>query len=428
MKLKTILPIALMALSATALSGCGDSGDKLTIWTFSDEMTNIVNKYYDGKANVIEKNTVTQVTSDLATAQRSNKNIPDIVCLEAAVVAKYTDVTIDSKQAAFLSLDDISGTEEMYDYTKSVSKTVDGHIIGLSWQATPGGFFYKEEIAKSVNINSPEEMKAKISTWQGYLALAEELKAQNIKICSSIQDPIKVFLGDRSKGWVDNNTLQMEDVMFGPTSGDKANCFDVVRTLHQNKYTKETGDRDEGWVKNIPSNDTLGYFCSSWGLNFDLMPAAGTTAGHWKMCEAPVNYFKGGTWLAIPKGAGKVDKAKEFIKFITTDQEFLKKRCLETGDFMNSRSVMQQMSENYTCDFLGGQNHLKILYEVAKKINGNLISPYDATIDSIFETVAGDYAQTIVDEQLTQEQARENQKDSFVTGVASRYSNIIIPE
>lgn len=430
MKLKRIISLASMPLLAASLAGCfGKSTTKegeLLIWTFSDEMSKICQKYYSGNVKVIEKTSVTQVTADLANVQRSGKGIPDVVCLEAAVVAKLTDKTLDN--SSLLSLDDISGTEQMYDYTKSVAKTVDGHLLGLSWQATPGGFFYKEDIAAQVGINSVEAMEAKISTWQGYLELAEECKTKNIAICSSILDPVKVFLGARNKGWVDStNTLQMEDVMFGPTSEGTSNCFDVVRSLQQNKYTHETSDRDKGWFKDIPSSDTLGYFCSSWGLSFDLMPNAGTTAGHWKMCKAPVNYFKGGTWLSIPKGATNVDLAKSFIKYLTTDQTFLKARGEETGDFMNSRSVMQELSQNYSCSFLGGQNHLKKLYEVAEHVNGNLISPYDATIDSVFTSVVGDYAQHATGSASDIEEERELQKDAFVFGVKSKYSNINVP-
>ena len=427
MKLKKLIP--LLTLLATSLTGCGNNGndDELLIWTFSDEMLKICQKYYTGKVKVIEKTSVTQVTADLANVQRSGKGIPDIVCLEAAVVAKLTDKTLDN--SSLLSLDDISGTEQMYDYTKSVAKTVDGHLLGLSWQATPGGFFYKEDIAARVGITSVEAMEAKISTWQGYLELAQECNTQEIAICSSIVDPIKVFLGARNSGWVDSsNTLQLEDVMFGPTSAGVYNCFDVVRSLHQNGYTHQTSDRDKGWFKDIPSSDTLGYFCSSWGLSFDLMPNAGETAGHWKMCKAPVNYFKGGTWLSIPKGASNVELAKSFIKFITTDQTFLKARGEETGDFMNSRSVMQELSQNYSCAFLGGQNHLQKLYQVAEQVKGELISPYDATIDSIYQSVAGDFAQDVATTPTEVEAAREEQKGLFCTGVGSRYNNIIIPE
>lgn len=152
---------------------------------------------------------------------------------------------------------------------------------------------------------------------------------------------------------------------------NEQNCFDVVRALEQNGYTHGSLDREGGWIADIDSNNTLGYFCSSWGLNFDLMPNADTSFGDWQMCKAPVDYFKGGTWLAAVEGCENKDNAIDFIKYITTNKEFLAARGKATGDFMNNKAVMEELVKGYQCEFLGNQNHLAILYEVAQNIDGN---------------------------------------------------------
>lgn len=427
MRFKRLFALSSLALlSASALVGCKKDTDKITIWTFSNELREIVNKYYAGKANVVVKASVTAVQTDLNNAIRSKKNIPDIVALEAAVIANYTDEPSTSAKSQLEPLDDIQGTDDMYDYTKAVATSTDGKVLGLSWQATPGGFFYKKSVAAKVGITTVEQMEQQISTWEGYLQLAETCKNTKVQsggkevsiaICSSITDPVKVFLSSREKAWVVNGELFTEEVMFG--GGTKANCFDTVRTLQQEGYTHESMDRGPGWFADIDSNDTLGYFCSSWGLNFDLIPNAKTTAGDWQMCKAPVDYFKGGTWLSVPKGCSKPDAAKEFIKFITTDKTFLKDRGQQTGDFMNSKSVMRELSQNYSCEFLGGQNHFAKLYEIAQNINGSLISPYDASIDGTFNNVVADFAR------YNRENERENQISNFVTGVQAKYPTLV---
>lgn len=438
-KSKLLLALALPILTIPALVGCGSGGgETLVAWTFSSELKEIAEDYYreatGKKVKVVIKSTVTQVQSDLDNALRSGKNIPDIVALEAAVIADFTSKTAaDSK---LVSLDDIEGTDDMYQYTKDVATSTDGKLLGLSWQATPGGFFYKKSIATKLGINSVEEMENAIGSWESYLALAKRAHeydldenkdgVQSIAICSSITDPVKVFLSQREKSWVENNTLQMESVMFGPTE-DGSNCLDVVRDLHQLGYTHEASDRGPMWFTDIDSNNTLGYFCSSWGLNFDLEPNAKTSKGDWQMCRAPHDYFKGGTWLAIPQGAKNVSEAKEFISYVTTNKDFLRVRGLDTGDFLNSKTVMQQLAESYECEFLGGQNHLAILYDVANNIDGKLISPYDATIDSAFTTVVADYAkQECLDEEELQD-ARETAKDNFIAKVRSKFPTINSP-
>ena len=417
MKLKTVFAsMGLAVLSITALTGC--SKKKLfTIWTFSDELQEIVETYYDNKADVVIYDGVSMIQSNLVNAQKSGRGIPDIVALEAAVVADFTSKTAEA--SGLIALDDIGGTEDMYAYTKAVATSTDGKVLGLAWQATPGGFFYKEDTAKDVGINSIEEMEAKISTWTGYLELAEACKGKSLAVSASITDPVKVFLSKRENPWVVDNKIMMEDVLFG--GNGQENCFDVVRELHQKGYTTQASERDTQWFNDIDKKSVLGFFCSSWGLNFDLKVNAKTTAGGWKMCKAPVDYFKGGTWLAIPQGAEHPEEAKKFIEYITTNQDFLRKRCEETGDFMNSKSVMQKIKADYKCDFLGGQNHLDKLYEVAEHINGNLISPYDAVIDSTFTNSAANFARDAGDV----ETARTKRKSDFVTGVKTRYPSLV---
>lgn len=415
---KFLLTPALALLAAGSLTGCGGSGE-FVIWTFSPELKKIVQEYYGGRADVVVKTSVVQVRNDLNNSIRSGKNIPDVVALEAAVIADFTSKTAD--EAVLQPLDDIQ-TGDMYAYTKSVATSTDGKVLGLSWQATPGGFFYKEDIAAKLGINSIREMEAQISTWDGYLALAERAKNYSeyeIAICSSIIDPVKVFLSSRENPWVVDRYLQTESVMFGGSEGH--NCFDLVRELQQKGYTHETADRGSGWVADIDSNNTLGYFCSSWGLNFDLMPKANTSFGKWKMCKAPVDYFNGGTWLAIPKGAKNAAKAHDFIKYITTDKDFLKDRGKKTGDFMNSKSVMQEISIGYQCEFLGGQNHLSTLLGVADNINGELISPYDATINGEFEGAVSDFAR----DKRDVEKARREQLSNFVNNVQAKYPALL---
>ena len=402
-------------------SGCSQSKG-IEIWTFSDELMDIVDTYYGGNASVIIKTSVTQIRSDLINAVESGRGVPDVIALEAAVVADFTTDT--AEKSYLLPLDDIGGTDDMYEYTKSVATSTDGKILGLSWQATPGGFFYKKSVASKLGINSVEAMQEKLSTWDGYLALAAQAKEQRIALCSSITDPVKVFLSAREKSWIgDNGKLSMEEVMFG--GGEKDNCFDVVRALQQNNYTHEAADRGPRWVSDIDSANTLGYFCSSWGLNFDLMPNAKTTKGDWQMCKAPVDYFKGGTWLAIPKGSQKVEEAKEFVKFVTTDKTFLKQRGKSTGDFMNSKSVMSELVQDYQCEFLGGQNHLALLYDVAENINGDLISPYDATLDSLYTTTVANFARDEASTPSEVEIAREEHKTNFIDAVRAKYKTLV---
>ena len=147
--LKVISSCALLG-TMMMTSGCGGSGsgskDTLLVWTFTDELKLMIEDNYKKDKNpdykidvkVFELNNLNQ---KLRQAMNSKKGLPDLVALEAKVVLNYIDNDI------LLNLNDIveSGlTDNMYSYTKDLV-TVNGNCYALSWQATPGGFFYRTD-------------------------------------------------------------------------------------------------------------------------------------------------------------------------------------------------------------------------------------------------------------------------------------------
>ena len=442
MKLKKAIMLlpALAALGVTALTGCNKNKDvEFTIWTFSTEMSKIVKRYYSShNVKVVNKGNVDAVRTDFEAYLQANKQVPDIICLEAAVVAEYRESNI--ADSPLMALEDITTTDDMYSYTKDVVRTPDNHLVGLSWQATPGGFFYREDTAKKIGITTVEQMDTYMTSWTKFLELADLCRSHDIAVTSGITDAVKVFLSQRENPWVVNNQLQMETVLFG-NSETPTNCFDFVRKMHHGNYTHQTALESSGYYSDMESNNTLGYFCSSWGLFNDIMTHTSESAGHWRMSSAPINFFKGGTWLSIPKKAEKADAAKEFIKYITSDKDFLRNRCKETGDFMNSMSIMSELKDQSISSFefgsfLGGQtNYLSKLYESAQHINGALISKYDSVIDGSFSTAVADYAKAgyqagQTEDPYTPEQRetlRTAQKGNFVKNVKKTYPSLVNP-
>ncbi len=435
---KSLLLFPLAAAAISSFTACSvDTSDSLVVWTFTNEISKLVRDYYTPatgkKVKVVIKDSVTTVVTELMDIWDEGIDVPDVIALESAVV-KDKDT-----QPYLLPLNDIENTEQMYDYTKSVASDAEGNLFGLSWQATPGGFFYKKRVADAIGVTEAE-MATYLSTWGGFMELAEICHDHSVAIVSSITEPTKVFLSDRENSWVEDNVLQLEKVMFGPS--DDFNCFDTVKDLHKKDYTHQTSERGAAWFADIDTDDCLGYFASCWGLNFDLIERASVKSG-WRMCKAPVDYFKGGTWLAIPKKSSRIERAKDFIKYVTTNEDFLTKRCKSTGDFMNNKNVMNEVIQDYSCSFLDGQNHFEILVDVADKINGDLISPYDAYIDQIFNSQLALYAKNAPAEPkresydteeeylaayenyLTRlETSRTKYKNDFRSGVKNKFATI----
>ena len=127
----------------------------------------------------------------------------------------------------------------------------------------------------------------------------------------------------------------------------------------------------------------LGFFGPAWLINYTIAPNCGGAAvgegtyGDWAICESPVGFFWGGTWLLASKSAAadpdKAAAVAEIINWITLD-------CSENGlqyawangtvdwdndpatptakDCVASGTVMS-ISDG-SLDFLGGQNMFDI--------------------------------------------------------------------
>ena len=405
--LRDLLTTFLLTLSVSACNGgqatSESSKDPLVVWTFTDELKELIDNYYIPNCNPdYEIDVKVYALDDLSTKLRqaisTNKNLPDLVALEAKVVLNYID------SGVLINLNDIVSTgktDNMYDYTKDIV-TVDGNCYALSWQATPGGFFYRTDLAEThLGVKTPEEMQAKMSDWSKFIATSGELKEKGVKMLSSTIDPVKVFLGQRETGWVDSqNNFVVDDslLQYNPETQEFGtyNCFDVVKSIHENYYSNRTAERSTTWYSDMSGDTVFGYFMSAWGLAYDLKDNS-TKAGDWGFIEGPGNFYSGGTWLSGLNTSKKVNEVKDIISYFTTNTDFLRNRALTSGDFMNNKVIMNEIKNNPSEEslaFLGGQNHYEIMYDIAEKINGNLFTKYDSIIDGYFESIVGDYAQS----------------------------------
>jgi multiple sugar transport system substrate-binding protein len=395
-KMKWALGAGVALLSLVSLGSCGSSAETITVWTFTNELKTMINDYYipakkpNTTINVVSIE-LNSMANRLVSALSTGKGLPDMVALEASVVLNFTE-NQSSKFEPLNSIVDSGATSAMYSYTKDIVTTSDGNVMGLAWQATPGGFFYRSDLAAKLGFSTPEAMQSEIATWSGFLDLASKCKDQGLKVVSGITEPIKVYLAQREKGWLDGNKLYIDPKLYSDPAD--SNALQMMYELQQKGYTNESTERDARWTDDIQNGSVLGYFASSWGLYFDLKANCGDTDGKWALAKGPGSYYNGGTWLSCLSAASASKKAiiKDMIQYFTTDETFLSNWCKKTGDFMNNSTIMASLKDNYSEPFLGGQNHLKILYDVASSINGSLISKYDSKINGMFKDAGAQYA------------------------------------
>ncbi len=430
-------------ISVLSCVGCGKKDDALVIWTFTDELSTMVNDYYkknvDSKLNVeIKTIEVNDMVSKLDSALRAQKNLPDIVAVEEKFIRKY------ATGGKLENLDDLlTDATEMYDYTLNAAKNTDGNVVAYAWQATPGALYYRTDMAREIlGVNTPEEMQAKVDTWAKFLETAEILynantdNFKNIKILSDVTAPARSFYSSRSTGWIVDNTLTIDPSLY---EGEES-LYEIIKALQigagtwgtEQPYVNETTERTTAWFADMSGNDVFSFLLPSYSLHYDLKKncenktAGTTTAGKWAICQGPQVFSDGGTWLGIIKGTNKSEKARELIKYFTMNTDFLRAWANDTGDFMNNKTLMREFAQDTTRaeSFLGGQNHYAVFDGIAAQISGNNLTAYDSKINAMFSEWAINYAKLQSLGTSDQTKAKASAMAGFIDGVAGAYPRV----
>ena len=158
----------------------------------------------------------------------------------------------------------------------------------------------------------------------------------------------------------------------------------------QKDYNNHTTLWSPQWTQDQgPDGNVFGFFYSTWGINFTLMGNALADSskpaekgngiyGDYAVCEGPQAYYWGGTWMCAAQGTDNIPFIRDLMKRLTCDTKTMKQITLDTQDYTNNEKAMDEIAKSdYQSDFLGGQNHIALFAEAAKKIDMSNISDYD---------------------------------------------------
>jgi ABC-type glycerol-3-phosphate transport system substrate-binding protein len=102
------------------------------------------------------------------------------------------------------------------------------------------------------------------------------------------------------------------------------------------------------------------------------------------MIPGPIHYYSGGTFLAANSKTRYPNAAKEVVRYLTCDDDFLEKWALERGDFTSNNYVNQKIKDQFAEPYLNGQNHWAMFSELAPFINGTTTQGTDGVINGMF--------------------------------------------
>ena len=431
MKRRLLIGGILATLVLGTVSGCGisesvfdvemdgsfgkkadDEEDKFYIYSWNDELKSRLEYVYEVYPELKDKVEYVEIGDDNTYQSRVDralrisdaKDYPDMIALEAAYSMKYTnsDYTLPITELGITEED----TSQMYPYTIDVARDKrNDQVKGLSWQSCPGAFMYRADLAKKyLGVNSPEEMQAKISTWDDFLKTAEELKKASFdktRMLSSNQDVSNVFYANKSQPWVDqNNNFHMDDTMI--------QYMEVLKKLEEKDLTQKTGTWTEEWSSDAASDRVFGYFGCTWFLHWTIKSNCGATFnedgsvdtsqdmgtyGKWNMCQGPMPYYWGGTWLAATSECSDKEIAAKIMKALCCDTSVMTKMAEQTMDYVNNKAAMQKLSSEGkgTYEFLGGQDFINAFLPLADEVDVSWMCAYDEQVNDLFGSYLSKY-------------------------------------
>ena len=414
----------------TSSSDAAASGDKFYIYSWNTELQERLAFVFEANPGMEERieyvnvgdSAVYQEKIDQLLQTPDAEDYPDMIAFEAGYIMKYTnsDFTIPVTDCGLTDAD----LSEMYPYTITIATDQrDGSLKGVSWQACPGAFTYRTDLAESIlGVKSPEEMQAKIDSWDKFLDTAREIKEKSgdaTRILSSNGDVVNTFMSNKTEPWVTSDAVfHMDPAM--------EEYMDVVKVLEQEDLTQKTTQWSDEWNAGPSTDAVFGYFGCTWFLHWTIKAncggdAAGAgTYGLWNMCEGPASYYWGGTWLGATSGCSDTAVAGQIMKTLCCDTEVMTNMSEKTLDYVNNKAAMQALSDagKGAYDFLGGQDFIAVFSPLAANVDVSWMSAYDQKVNELLDTQVTAYAKG--------EKDKDTAIADFKTAVAEAYPAVTV--
>lgn len=414
-----------------------EEGKVLNIWCWNDEFQQRVTKFYpdyvdngDGTGkigDVVVKWTINpnadngyQIPLDAALLDQDNVAADekiDIFLIEADYADKYVNSDYSLPVSAVGITD--ADTAEMYTYTKEIATDANGALKAVSWQAAPGLFAYKRSIATAVlGTDDPDEVQTYVADWAKFDETAKKMKDAGYFMLSGYDDAYRTFSNNVSAPWVNDANEIIVDANL-------LKWVEQTKIYTDNGYNNKNGLWSEGWAKDQgPDGKVFGFFYSTWGINFTLVGNAGEAGwGDWAVCYGPQSYYWGGTWLCAAYQTDNKSLVHDIMYNMTCNADVMTPITTTPGveDYTNNMAAMEAVANSdFKSDFLGGQNHIALFTENAKKIDMSNISAYDQGLNETFQAAFKDYFDGNVD--------YDTALANFYTGATVKYPELKKPE
>lgn len=420
--------------------GAAATGEKLVVWTLSNDLIDFGERYQEQTGVAVETVVIEPANypTKVQTALLAGEKEPDIIVGEPKMLDDFYDAGF------FEDLDQYGAqdyADQIVDYVWEVGQSDDGVQRAISYQITPAGIYYRRDIAKEVfGTDDPEEVGKLFTDYPTILETADKLKNAGYRIFSSDAE-MNVFSGDSA--WVVDGTLNVSDARY--------EYMDLCVQLYQDGLTAYANQWSTPWyqamagevpiltadiqnyaddsvdvwdeeafeeaTKDMMKTEVFAFGLPSWGV-LTMRDHVEDTSGLWGVCTGPASGFDGGTYIGISSQSEKKDLAWDFVKFCTLNEETADWWIeFSQGDTVSLKSALDKHKDDEN-EIYGGEKLYQFWLEQAETIDTSKVTRYDQAI--------GDAWGNAISAVKTGEKTKEEAVAEFYDKIESTYPDITV--
>ena len=387
------------------ITGDSSADDAFVIWGWNDDIKKILDgpfkeAYPDDYKRIVFVNTggsdYYQGKLDPMLDDTSNELYPDLMGLEVDYVQKYVNSDwVKSVADLGITEDDY---KNMYKYDLDLGTDADGNVRALFWQATPGCYQVRADLAeKYLGTTDPAAIAEKFKDLDTILATAKEVNDASggkCKLFSGYDELKRSLTNSRSQGFYDDN-----DVI---TLDDNITTYlETAKKLYDDDLTYNTDQWSADWYANMDgdgesSNAALAYMGCPW---FTYWCLSDTWKENTILVPAQNKCYWGGTGLAATTECADPDLAAKIMKYFTCDTDGMVAINTLNSDYVNNTEAINQIIESgASADGNGflykdaGQNFMEFFLPLADGLDASMVKAEDQQILSLLDTQTKAYA------------------------------------
>lgn len=365
-----------------------EEGKVLNIWCMNDGLSQMFEEKYPGYVEIdYETGMIGDVKicwthniddsyqEDLERRLYDNDYQEDNEKIDLYVIGDQ-DIQRYMKEGYALPLTEVGITQEdlsmQYAYTHNNASDAGGKVYGFSYNAAPGAFWYRRDIALEVlGTDEPEMVQQYITDWGSFYDTAGMMKEAGYYMTQDMDLLFKAFSSERELPWIVNNKFKYDENTLAWAMFSKE--------LYNKEYIK-----DAYILADEECTDVFGYFAPLWfkeGLH-DYKFEDG-----WGVCVPPENFYYAENYICVAPDTDNVALVREILVTMATDENILK-YFAESGLFGNNKEIMREMANNeaYCSDMFDGQNVYAVFCDVAENTKAGALCEYEVACEEEFKS------------------------------------------